>query len=233
MIMLKNRTMYQILSALVMLSVLAGCSFIGGSPAAAPTQDPSLLQATLDQAKTQAIETMVADLTKNAPAATNTPAATETSAPTNTLAPTSTEIPTATMAPSFTPAPTQVIIVNTNTPAATSTPKTVTCTLSEIVPATGEDFKPNAPFDAAWTIKNTGSSTWSANAIDINYLSGQKMHEGADMRDLPGDVAAAGTFRYIFDMKAPANAGRYTETWAITQSGVNLCILSVTIDVVP
>lgn len=229
----KYRTGMQILAAVIVLSALAGCSMFGGNTVTVPTQDPALLQATLDTAKTQAVETVVADMTKNAPVATNTLQPTETSAPTNTLAPTSTDIPTATMAPTFTPTATRVVVLATNTPVASATPNTITCTLSETLPAFGEDMKPNAPFDAAWTIKNSGSTAWSANEIDIRYLSGTKMHEGADNRDLTGDLAVNSTFRQIFDMKAPATAGRYTETWALSQSGKILCLMSATIDVVP
>ena len=223
----------QIVSAMLLLNLLAACSLVTNTPAAVPTQDPAIVETSLAVAKTQAVETVIAKLTNEAPVATNTSAPTETSAPTNTLAPTSTEIPTATMAPTFTPTATKVIIVNTSTPTATSTPKTITCTLTESAPANGADFKPNAPFDAAWTIKNSGSTTWASTDVDIRYLNGQKMHEGADLRDLGADVAVNGTFKLIFDMVAPAVTGRYTETWVLTQSGVNLCVMTVTIDVVP
>jgi hypothetical protein len=237
MIMYKYRYPLQILVAAMVLATLASCTMFGSGPSLAPTQDPAVIQATLDVAKTQAVQTVVADLTLNAPVATNTQPPTATTAPTNTLAPTSTDIPTATMAPTFTatiaPTATRTVILWTSTPAATSTPNTITCTLSEPVPAFGEDFKPNAPFDAAWTIKNAGSTNWSATEIDIRYLSGTKMHEGADLSDLPADVAANGSFRLIFDMVAPGTAGRYTETWALSQGNTNVCVMSITIDVVP
>lgn len=232
--MLKYRSTVQILAAVAILAMLAGCSVLSPTGSVAATLDPAIMQATLDQAKTQAVQTVVADLTQNAPVATNTQVPTEAPVSTNTLAPTNTEIPAATLPPTLTampPTATRVVVLNT--PAATQTPNSLTCTLSDVIPASGEDFKPGAPFDAAWTIKNTSSNTWTGNEIDIRYLSGTKMHEGADNRDLTADVAADKTVRVVFDMVAPAGAGRHTETWVITRSGANVCVLSATIDVVP
>lgn len=227
--MLKYRSTVQILAAVAILAMLAGCSVLSPTGSAAATLDPAIMQATLDQAKTQAVQTVVADITLNAPVATNTQVPTEAPVSTNTLAPTNTEIPAATLPPTAT----RAVVLNTNTPAATQTPNTLTCTLSDVIPASGEDYKPGAPFDAAWTIKNTSSNTWPANEIDIRYLSGTKMHEGTDNRDLSADVAADKTIRVVFDMVAPAGAGRHTETWVINRSGVNVCVLSASIDVVP
>jgi hypothetical protein len=182
-------------------------------------------------AKTQAAQTVIADVTLNAPQATNTlPPEPATATQEPTAAP-----PTNTVAPTNTlPAPTatNTFVVITNTPAPTNTPTGYTCTLSDALPGFADDFAPNAPFDAAWTIKNTGSKTWVANDIDIRYLSGTKMHEGGDVTDMPGNVEPDKTFRLVFDMLAPNTTGRHTETWVISQGGATLCAMSVTIDVV-
>lgn len=232
----------QIIALVTATFALAGCGVLWANPTVSPTEDTVQLQATIDQAQTQAVQTLAAELTalapvaSDTPAATNTPTATETSLPTNTLAPSSTSLPTATTAPSITPLPptaTRVVVLSTNTPSASATPNTITCALSEVSPEAGADYKPGDSFDAAWTIKNTGSTTWSASEVDIRYLSGTKMHEGDDNRDLPVNVAPNESFRYIFDMIAPSTAGRHSETWVLTRSGETLCILTATIDVVP
>ena len=76
--MLRMRFALQIIVAITILAVVSGCGVLGANPTVAPTEDPVLLQATLDQAKTQAVQTVVAELTANAPVATNTLAPSET-----------------------------------------------------------------------------------------------------------------------------------------------------------
>ena len=98
----------RILAVIVLTTILAGCT--NTTATVAPTAPPAQtsaptfdLQATLDMGKTQAAQTVIADLTQTVLSATpipptDTPTMTATTAPTNTPLP-PTAIPTATFIP--------------------------------------------------------------------------------------------------------------------------------------
>lgn len=105
-----RRLNFLIILAWATVFLLAGCQMF---PAAAPTQD-------LNTLFTQAAQTIVAEMTLNAPSPTNTLEVPEPEAfpsPTETLPPTSTPLPTVTPTPTDTPLPT-----DTPTPTETATP---------------------------------------------------------------------------------------------------------------
>lgn len=233
--MSKHINTLKILAILAIVSILAGCT--GAAPTAQPTEDPAAAQATIAAVQTQAAATVVAGITANAPEATATSEPTATTEPTATSEPQPTETiaqPTVTQAP---PTPTWAPLF-TNTPPGTvtatftTTPSSYSCTITESSPEVGYDLAPGTDFDASWTAKNTGTNTWLGSEVDIKYVSGTKMHEGSDLRDLPGDVAKDSTFKFILDMIAPNEVGRYTSTWAMVQGSTTLCTFTVTIDVV-
>lgn len=235
--MSKHINTLKILAILAIVTILAGCT--GTAPTAQPTEDPAAAQATIAAVQTQAAATVVAGITADAPEATATSeptATTEPAAATATLAqptatvaqPTATQAPpTATWAPLFTNTP-----AGTATATFTTTPAAYSCTITEASPADGHDLAPGSDFDASWTAKNTGLNTWLGSEVDLKYVSGTKMYEGADARDLPGDVAKDSSFRFILDMVAPNEVGRYTTTWAMVQGSTTLCSFTVTIDVI-
>jgi hypothetical protein len=108
------------------------------------------------------------------------------------------------------------------------------------VPVTGTDCKivstvPNttlqvrADFDAVWTVKNTGTTTWDMHAVDYKYVSGTKMHKYNSLYDLPQTVKPGESVKIIVDMLAPSTAGTYTENWAIVQGSTTLCNLPITV----
>jgi hypothetical protein len=219
---------YQLVSILILAALLAGCG------SATPTLEPTVdTRPTLSMVQTQAAQTMIADLTLNAPTATpivvtDTPAPTETQAPTNT--PEVVATATFTVPP---PTPTNTRPAATLAPTWTNTPASLACRIEEQGVAVGDDFPPNADFDGRWRIENTGTSTWSASAVDVRYVSGTEFHSGADVFDLPSDVAPGGEITIVIDMVAPANGGRYTTNWALVEGGTTICLMSVTLDVVP
>lgn len=107
------------------------------------------------------------------------------------------------------------------------------CSLVSQAVAFGQDYAPNADFDARWTLKNIGSHTWQTDAVDYSYISGTRMHKYNDAYDLPKTVAPGETVEIIVDMIAPGTAGRYTTSWGLVQGSQRLCTFSITIDVVP
>lgn len=219
--------MFKVCSLVLLAALLAGCA--GATPTIQATVDTG---PTLQAVQTQAAQTVVADLTLNAPSATpviptaTQPAATETSVPTATATTALVVIPTATTTV-FVP----TVPAFTSTPANTATPTSIACQITEQSPAFGDDHPKNADFDGRWVIKNTGTQTWAASATDIRFITGTKFHTGADAFDLSADVAPNGTYTFIVDMVSPNTSGRHSATWAVVQGGTTLCTMNVTIDV--
>lgn len=203
---------------------LTACS-LPGSPAAVPTQD---VASTLDAVRTQAAETVAADIVSRV---------TATMPPTATLAPTATEMASPTTAPSFTPVntlpplptATNTFIPATRTITPTSTPSDYTCSITASAPAVNAEYGKRGDFDGRWTLKNTGTQTWVTNDVDYRYVSGQKMHTGNDVYDIIKDVKTGESIDIIVDMMAPDSTGTFKTTWALTRNTRTLCELNVTI----
>jgi hypothetical protein len=186
-----------------------GCS----TPAPAPTQEPTVnIQQTLNAVKTEAAETVIADLTRNAPD------------PTKTLLPTSTKTRQPTLNPTLKP-------TNTLLPWWTKTPAQLSggCVITESSPKMNEIFSANDNFDGKWVIKNTSDSKWLANEIDIRYATGTKFQDSVDVVDLMNDVAEEDTYTVVVDMRAPAAAGTYATTWVVYKGGNVICSMPLTI----
>ena len=214
---------YKALAVLAIASILSGCGGVV-APEEVPTVDS---QATFAVIQTQAVQTVVAGLTLNAPTATPV-------TPTNTPAPTDTPAPTATATlalPTNTPVPpTATFIPWTLTPSNTPT-SSYKCTISEQSPAYGATFKPKDSFDGRWVVKNTSSDTWAAANTDIAYVSGTKFQENTDVVDLSADVAKDGSTTIIVDMVAPKDNGTYSTAWAVRSGSTTVCMLYLTIKV--
>jgi hypothetical protein len=216
------------LKSLFVLSLstfLVACSLpIGLS--AVPTQD---VAQTLDAARTQAAQTVLAEIASR-PSETPLPA-------TATLAPTATELPSATLAPTLPPTntlpppppATATLRPATPTITPTSTPSDYNCTITFSSPATGAQFAKRDEFDAKWTIKNTGTQTWKAADMDFKYLSGDKIHKYNDVYDLSKDVATGESIDYIVDMVAPDSTGAFRETWGLVMNTRTVCGLNVSV----
>ena len=206
--------------AAALASTLAACS---AAPTAAPTLAPTIdTKPTLDTVSTQAAQTVVANLTLTAPSATPI-------VPTNTVAPTNTvpAVPTDTPAPTSTP--TRVFIPGTQTP--TPTQAAYACTVTGVSPSSTDKITVNQDFDGKWTLKNTGTKTWSSGNVDIHYVDGEKFQKKTDIVDLGSDVAPNGTYTVVVDMKAPSNDGTHTTRWGLTLEDGSVCYLSMTLNV--
>ncbi|MBE0698788.1 MAG: hypothetical protein IH586_17860 [Anaerolineaceae bacterium] len=211
----------KILSILIIAAIFAGCNV---APTATPTSVATVDQKpTFDAISTQAVQTMVANLTLNAPPAT------QTSLPTDTPVPTATNPPLPTNTPAPTETPTRVFIPWTKTPTATEA--VYNCTVTGVTPTTSTTIKVDQDFDAKWTVKNSGVKTWSSGNTDIRYVDGTKMHSGGDVRDLNSDVAPNGTYTVTIDMKAPGSDGTYSTSWGIYLEDGTVCTLSLKINV--
>ena len=199
---------------------LAACS-LPGSPVAQPTAD---VASTLDAVRTQAAETVAADIASRV---------TATTPPTATLAATATEIPSPTTAPSFTPVntlpplptATNTFIPATATITLTPTPTNFNCTVTAVSPKANTEFAKRADFDGRWTVKNTGTQDWVSSDVDYRYLSGQKMHVGNDVFDFKSNLKSGDSIDIIVDMLAPDSTGTFTATWGVVRNSQTLCQL--------
>jgi hypothetical protein len=211
----------KILSVVIIAAIFAGCN---AAPTATPTAAPTVDQKpTFDAVSTQAVQTMVANLTLNAPTAT------QTSLPTDTPAPTATTPPQPTNTPAPSETPTRVFIPWTKTPTATQA--VYNCTVTSVSPTTSTTIKVNQDFDAKWTVKNSGVNTWVSSNTDVRYIDGTKMYDGGDVRDLSSDVAPNGTLTFVLDMKAPGSDGTYSTNWGIYLEDGTVCTLALKINV--
>jgi hypothetical protein len=139
-----------------------------------------------------------------------------------------------TLRPSSTPLPTNTVVV---LPTFTPTKKGSTsggggggsgvgggnCTVVYQSPADDTLVQPGSGFVQRWTLKNTGSQTWRKDSVDIRFVSGDRVHSGSDVLDLPYDVSTGGMADILINMVAPSTAGTYTSNWALQEGGVSLC----------
>lgn len=217
--MYSNSRMGKILQVLIVV-VLTGCS---AAPSATPTTVPTIdLQPTFDAVAAQAVQTMITNLTLNAPTATPI-IPTDTPAPTMTVPP----LPSDTPAPSATP--TRVFIPWTKTPTATQ--PVYNCTVTNVSPTTKDTITVDQDFDGKWTVKNSGVKTWYSDNTDIRFVEGTKLQESGDVVDLGADVAPNGSYTIVVDMKAPSSDGTYTTKWGIYLEDGTVCPLTITINV--
>lgn len=226
----QKSNLWKIAAVVLVAVMLAGCG--GAQPSLEPTVDA---QPTYSAIQTQAVQTALAEMTLNAPTATpELPTATA-------LPPTEavTEAPTATPEPVVvittvmpTVLPTNTRVPATLAPAATATPSSYNCSVTDSSPDFGWDIRPGGDFDGRWTVKNTGTDAWKASEVDIKFVSGTKFHTNVEAMDLGADVAKDGSYSIVVDMLAPNETGRFSTTWAVVRGSQTLCVLPLTIDVV-
>ena len=196
--MLGNRKFFGgILMAVMLLATLAACS------KATPTTSPEMVY-------TQAAQTVAAGLTQTAvlmPTATSTP----TLQPTNTQAPTLAA--TSTLSVSVTP-------LVQKTPTRSTGPDKAEWVAQN--PGDGTILNTSQDFTLIWTVKNTGTTTWTTDYQLRYYLVDQSLRMGAGDLKLPKEVKPNETIDLTLSMKAPANSGEFTTIWVLTnKEGVN------------
>ncbi|MDR3576251.1 MAG: NBR1-Ig-like domain-containing protein [Anaerolineaceae bacterium] len=216
--MLLSKQLTGVIGLFICITLLAGCS----TPAAqAPTPD-------LNAVRTQAAQTVVANITHQAaqnPTSTPLAAQAATSIPvsaTETLAPTPTEVP---ALPTMTVA---VFSTATTIPSGSGTYHPVQ------TQPTGPDaaqlvsqkflqssvFSPGEDFDMVWTIKNVGSKHWNTEYY-LQYESGTLFDKKDQRAFVTKDVNIGQTQDFLIDCIAPSIPGSYTTYWSlINDNGV-------------
>jgi len=176
--------------ALLLLSACGGAS----TPTSAPTVD-------LNAHSTEVASTVLAQVTRDLAL---TPSATLVPSPSATLEPSPTLGQTATASP------------GPQATLASGTPGTETINLAEWVSQTVEDgtvFGPGEAFIVTWTLKNTGTSTWTPTYL-FRFFSGNAF--GApDEIFLDRDVPPGETIDIAIPMKAPTTPGDYRSDWVM------------------
>jgi len=166
--------------------ILTGCNLPGQ---AEPTTQVDLLNTAAAQT-IQAQQTSIAQTNQPNPVE-NTPTSTQ-------------ELPTD-VTPSATPEPSATLA-----PTPTRTPETAcnqAAFVSETIPD-GTDFDPGEAFTKTWTLKNSGSCTWTAE-YDVVFVEGDAMNAPAAQALTSGSVAPGETVKISLDLKAPVAAGRH------------------------
>jgi hypothetical protein len=136
-----------------------------------------------------------------------------------------TPIPTRT--PFVLPSPTNVpaIVMPTNE----RLPLEGRCKVVEQNPADGTRLKFGSEFRAAWTLQNTGESSWDNGSSDVRFMEGKAMQTGPSVIDLPDSVGAGSTTLITITMKVPDTAGYYIAYWSIVEGGKSLCTFYIEI----
>jgi hypothetical protein len=202
---------------LIILLTMTGCA----GPEQEPTPD-------VEAIFTAAAQTVAADLTK-----------TEAAKPTNTDTPQ----PTATIANTSTPG-TPIPLPGIGTPLpGGALPGLSTATLPAGGVSTGDKCEwvsndpvdgavvdPKAKIDLVYTLKNSGTTTWTKE-YTLRYYVGDKFVDKNSF-NLPEAVLPNTNGRAIADVTAPSTAGKYYATFVLTNAaGVNFCIIDYTFTV--
>lgn len=121
--------------------------------------------------------------------------------------------------PSPTSQPTPTL---TLTPTPTRTPEAIcnqAAFVSETIPD-GTDFDPGESFTKTWTLKNTGSCTWTSE-YDLVFVKGDAMTAPAAQQLTTGSVAPGQTITISLNLKAPVAAGKHRGDFKLrNQNGV-------------
>ncbi len=167
-----------------------------------------------DDIRTQAMQTVQAQLTQTALAA---PSAT----PTFTVVPTNTPEP-ATPTLSITLPPTALATTQVFLPTNTlSSGIRDQATYVSQSPSDGTVFAPAQTFTMTWRLKNTGPTTWTTQ-YKFRFYAGSGGRMGAADINLPRDVAPNSEIDITLQMTAPLTAGEYNTIWVLSnQDGIN------------
>jgi hypothetical protein len=87
-------------------------------------------------------------------------------------------------------------------------------------------------FVARWDIQNTSQSTWKASSVTIRFISGDRLHSGVDVKDMPYNVAPGTILSFAIMMTTPTTPGTYVSNWALVEGNTFLCTFYVKIRVI-
>ncbi len=201
-----NQTMKRILfSALVLLMLLSACA----PQAAAPTQDPALVQQVIEQSVALTVAAQNLETAQAQAAFTATPIPTETSLP-PTAEP---ALPTATP---FVVVPPTAVVSGGGGGGSTTTKPEYACDIIHQRPFDYEEFAKGDDFDVRWTFVNTGTKPWR-DGTDLKYSNGPQMTTKT-LLELP-EIDPGDQYEVILDATAPTESGKYVMVWSL--EGVN------------
>jgi hypothetical protein len=157
------------------------------------------------------------------------------------------EVGVPTLRPSSTPEPTStVVVLPTFTPSKTTRvggPGGAgvgggTCQVIYQNPEDDTTFNRNDTFQTRWTIKNTSTTPWYRDSMDIRFMSGDRVHLSADANDMSHDVQPGSATDIFVDMIASRTAednGTVVKTsnWALMEGSRAVCRFYVTFNVRP
>ena len=190
--------MAHLIKALIRTGVLLSLLWVTACSSQAPTSTPT---PELDPLRTEVAATVWAEVTQ---AILLTPSITPLPSPTATV------LPTSTPARSATPSPSATAALITGTPGAGTVNQAQWVSQSV---ADDTVFAPGETFSMTWTLKNAGTSTWTA-AYMFRFFSGNAF--GAPNENPIGqEVLPGGTVEITVQMVAPATPGDYRSDWVM------------------
>ncbi len=224
---MKFKLIQKITLVIVLSLALASCSILGGGKA--PVDLQADVEGTLNAIATQSFATLSSQFTQTAASLpTDTPYPTPAPVTATPLPATATPVPTSTPFPTFIvptlppPLPTMVPSVT-----VTTTSTAYSCQVLSQSPWLGKGVVPGYDFDMHWIVKNTGTSTWDQNNVDLRYASGTKFQKFADAVDFSKTVKSGEQIDLAVDMVAPTAYGIYSGYWNIVQSDKVICTVEV------
>lgn len=101
--------------------------------------------------------------------------------------------------------------------------RTGTCELVDQVPQDGAFEEKGSSIVTHWILRNTGEKAWLADRTTIRFVSGDRLHTGADAVDIPYDVETGNLLDVFINMMAPQSAGSYVSAWTILDGTTRVC----------
>jgi hypothetical protein len=117
-----------------------------------------------------------------------------------------------------------------NLPPSGGGTKKLSCSVAVVDPAIGAVVSPDQPFQARWTILNSGTNRWDDTAVDYVFVSGDILHLEAAY-DLTRSVRSGASIEITVDMRAPATPGSYSTTWNLKDGSTLFCNMNLVIAV--
>jgi hypothetical protein len=190
------------------LFVLAGCNPAAPEPTPQPTADVNALS-------TQIAATVVQQITLDAALQQPSATATVVRIPTNTPVPTDETATGGTSGVTKT-ATVKVAVSGGGKPAPTKTPRSYTDQaklVSESI-GYGQVMEPGEDFDAYWSFKNIGKSTWNSEYY-AKFIDGDLVPRNTTFIRFDNGTEVGDTQSFTVDMTAPQEPGIYVSNWAL------------------
>ena len=206
--------------AVLIISVILMTACNGQATPEEPTPDAEMIY-------TAAAQTVQAQLTQEAllnPTATNTMEPTNTPQPTSTLS----GVPTLPLPGLVTPGSVQITLPAIATATLQSAPVADKAEWVSNTPADYTELPNDVDYDIVWTLKNTGTTTWTTDYI-YRFYAGDTLHKKSSYK-LSKAVAPGESVDIIVDGKTAGLKGEKSATWVITnKDGVNFYAFTITL----